>query len=105
METISDSDDRAAPTAPGVGGARWQSIRRRWGVNITPVERVGRVTLGLLAMLAGVMLLVGSTSVLSVVLELALVLAGLDLVLTGALGHCPLYRRLGYLPASLRRPT
>lgn len=105
MEAISDSDGRAAPTTSGVGGARWHSIRRRWGVNITPVERVGRVTLGLAAMVAGVMLLAGSASVLSVVLVLALLLAGLDLVLTGALGHCPLYRRLGYLPASLRRPT
>ena len=34
-----------------------------------------------------------------------LVLAGLDLVVTGALGHCPLYAELGRLPPSLRRPT
>jgi hypothetical protein len=38
-------------------------------------------------------------------LEIVLVLAGLDLVVTGALGHCPLYQKLGYVPQSLRRPT
>ena len=36
------------------------------------------------------------------VLEALLVAAGLDLAVTGALGHCPLYARLGYLPKSLR---
>ena len=36
-------------------------------------------------------------------LDLLLVAAGLDLVVTGALGHCPLYQRLGHVPASLRR--
>lgn len=51
------------------------------------------------------MLLASAGSVLAVVLEALLVLAGLDLVITGALGHCPLYRRLGYVPPSLRRPA
>jgi len=32
-------------------------------------------------------------------------LAGLDLIVTGVLGHCPLYTRLGYVPPSLRRPV
>jgi hypothetical protein len=40
-----------------------------------------------------------------VVLEVLLVVAGLDLMVTGALGHCPLYRKLGYVPPSLRRPA
>ena len=34
-----------------------------------------------------------------------LVLTGLDLVVTGALSHCPQYRKLGYVPPSLRNPT
>ena len=42
-------------------------------------------------------------TVLAVLLELLLAAAGLDLVVTGALGHCPLYQRLGHMPASLRR--
>jgi hypothetical protein len=40
-----------------------------------------------------------------VVLEALLIAAGLDLVVTGALGHCPLYQRLGHMPRSLRRPV
>jgi hypothetical protein len=36
------------------------------------------------------------------VFEVLLVAAGLDLVVTGALGHCPLYRKLGHVPTSLR---
>jgi hypothetical protein len=47
----------------------------------------------------------GAGSTLAVVLELLLVLAGLDLVVTGALGHCPLYARLGHVPASLKERT
>ena len=47
---------------------------KRPTVNITPTERVGR----------------------------ALVLAGVDLIVTGALGHCPPYHKLGYTPPSLR---
>lgn len=72
-------------------------------VNITPAERWGRVLLGTLGAVAGVALLTGASSALAVLLELLLVLAGLDLLVTGALGHCPLYQRLGYTPSSLKR--
>jgi hypothetical protein len=61
--------------------------------------------LGAVAAVAGALLLVSAGSVLAVVLEVLLIAAGLDLVVTGALGHCPLYQRLGHVPASLRRPT
>lgn len=44
-------------------------------------------------------------SVLAVVLEVLLVAAGLDLAITGALGHCPLYAKLGHVPASLRKSS
>lgn len=74
-------------------------------VNISPAERVARMILGAAAVAAGVVLLVGAGSVWAVVLEILLVLAGLDLLITGALGHCPLYQRLGHVPASLRRPS
>jgi hypothetical protein len=42
---------------------------------------------------------------LAVTLEVLLVLAGADLIVTGALGHCPLYKKLGHVPPSLRRPA
>ena len=76
----------------------------RPSVNITPVERAGRIVVGAAAAIVGVVLLLTAGSVLAVALEVLLVAAGLDLLITGALGHCPLYQRLGYVPAALRRP-
>ena len=75
----------------------------RWKVNITPAERVGRILLGLVGAVGGILLLVGSPTALSATLEVLLVLAGLDLVVTGATGHCPLYQKLGHMPRSLSR--
>jgi Protein of unknown function (DUF2892) len=77
----------------------------RWhwpSVNITPAERIGRVVLGVAAVIAGALLLASAASVFAVVLEVLLIAAGLDLVVTGALGHCPLYAKLGHVPPSLR---
>ena len=73
----------------------------RWTVNITPAERAARILVGGLAALAGIVLLTSASSTLAVALELLLVVAGFDLV-TGALGHCPLYAKLGYMPTSLK---
>ena len=80
---------------------RW----RRPSVNISPVERAGRILMGTGAVVAGALLLAAAGSVLAVVLEVLLVAAGLDLAVTGALGHCPLYSKLGHIPRSLRRPA
>lgn len=77
----------------------------RWKVNITPAERAARIAIGGLGALIGIFLLASASGVLAVVLELLLVLAGLDLVFTGALGHCPLYARLGHMPSSLKEKT
>ena len=77
-------------------------MKRRWSVNITPTERAARVLLGGLAAIAGMLLLASASSVTAVLLEVLLVAAGLDLVVTGALGHCPLYARLGHVPSSLK---
>lgn len=79
--------------------------RRRLSINITPAERAGRIIIGLGATIAGSILLASAGSVLAVVLEALLIAAGLDLAVTGALGHCPLYRQLGHMPKSLRRPS
>ena len=78
---------------------------RRPSVNITGTERAGRILIGLAAVVAAAVLLASAGSVLAVVLEVLLLAAGLDMVVTGALGHCPLYAKLGHVPASLRRPS
>ena len=78
---------------------------KRPSINITPIERAGRMLMGALAVTGGLVLLAPVGGTLSAVLELLLVVAGLDLLITGALGHCPLYRRLGYVPPSLRRSS
>ena len=90
------------PPASDATGGLAVSGQRRLAVNITPVERGGRIAIGLAAVIVGVVLLVSAGSALAVVLEVLLIAAGLDLVVTGALGHCPLYQRLGHVPASLR---
>ena len=78
---------------------------KRPTINITPMERLGRVLIGAAGAIGGLVLLVSASSAGIAVLEALLVLAGLDLIVTGALGHCPLYHRLGYVPPSLRRPV
>ena len=75
---------------------------RRLPINITPAERLARVAVGLFGTVAGFWLLTSASGVVLVILEVALVLAGLDLVVTGALGFCPLYRKLGHVPRSLK---
>lgn len=67
---------------------------KRPEINISPVERAGRVVIGGSAAAFGLVLLSSAGTALAVVLLILLVLAGLDLVVTGALGHCPLYARL-----------
>lgn len=71
-------------------------------VNITPTERAGRIGIGLAGVVAGILLLASASSPLAIALLALLVLAGLDLIVTGALGHCPLYARLHHTPSSLR---
>ena len=75
---------------------------KRPTVNITPAERLGRVVLGLAAAVAAIALLSSGAGAVAAVLETLLLLTGLDLAVTGALGHCPLYKKLGYTPPSLR---
>jgi hypothetical protein len=79
--------------------------RRRLSINITAAERIGRIVLGGAVAVVGAVLLATAGSVLAVILEVLLVAAGLDLVVTGVLGHCPLYAKLGHVPASLRRSS
>ena len=75
---------------------------KRPEINITPIERVGRIVVGAIGVIGGLLLLGSASGAALVVLESLLVVAGLDLIVTGALGHCPLYHRLSYTPPSLR---
>ena len=77
----------------------------KWKVNISPAERAVRILIGAVGIIAGVALLTGAASVLAVVLEVLLILAGVDLLVTGATGHCPLYQKLGHVPTSLQGRT
>lgn len=90
-------------TTPTRGRRSTPAARRGPTINITPPERAARVAIGLVTAISGVVLITGAGSAVAVVLEVLLVLAGLDLVVTGARGYCPLYDRLGYTPPSLRR--
>jgi fucose permease len=73
-------------------------------VNISRVERAGRILVGLAGIAAGIVLLTAAASAIVIVLELLLIAAGADLLITGATGHCPLYQKLGHVPKSLRGP-
>lgn len=77
-------------------GSTWRTV------NISLVERVGRMIFGLAAIIAGGVLLTADGSAPVVALEVLLVLAGLDMLVTGATGRGPLYQRLGHTPRSLR---
>ena len=76
---------------------------KRPEINITTSERLGRMIVGGGGVLTGLVLLASAGGAVAVALEVLLVLAGLDLLVTGALGHCPLYRMIGHVPPSLRR--
>ena len=93
---------RTSTTASDATSRLTDSGRRRFAVNITPAERGGRIAIGLAAIIVAVVLLASAGSALAAGLEVLLIAAGLDLVITGTLGHCPLFQRLGHVPASLR---
>jgi hypothetical protein len=76
---------------------------RRPPINLSPGERLARIVAGAAGAVAGTLLLLSAGGPAVVVIEVALLLAGLDLVVTGALGFCPLYHRLGRVPRGARR--
>jgi hypothetical protein len=79
-------------------------MTQRWNVNVTPAERIARIIIGG-GVAGGVFLIAGVAAAVVMVLAVLLILAGLDLVVTGGTGHCPLYRKLGHVPASLKGGT
>ena len=73
--------------------------------NTTPAERIARITLGPVAVAAGAAWLTSAGSAPAGALEIFVVLAGLDLLVTGAAsttGPLPPYQRLGHVPASAK---
>ena len=78
-------------------------MRKRLTVNVGPQERVARIVVGLVGVVVGIVVLTGAPGAVVAVLAVLLGVAGLDLVVTGSLGHCPLYARLGHVPASVRQ--
>lgn len=80
-------------------------MTQRWNVNVTPAERIARIAIGGVGVVGGMVIIAGGASVVPLVLAVLLILAGLDLVVTGATGHCPLYQKLGHVPASLKGGT
>jgi small neutral amino acid transporter SnatA (MarC family) len=65
--------------------------------NLGTIERLLRVALGgALAIWALVVLLIGGGSLISLLLYVALIALGVDFVVTGIRGYCPLYNRLGW---------
>ena len=71
--------------------------------NVGPLERGLRVVGGGLAVVIGLgLLLAGAASLVWVGAAIALVLLGLDFVVTGITGYCPLYHRLGWSTAPPR---
>lgn len=63
--------------------------------NMTNLERLIRLSAGAVGVPLGIVLLaLPATGVLAVVLWVAIIAGGVDLLVSGAIGYCPLYRYL-----------
>ncbi len=72
--------------------------------NLGTLERVLRVLLGGALAIWALVLLLGAGALVRVLLDVALIGLGVDFVVTGIRGYCPLYKRLGWNTAG-RRPA
>jgi hypothetical protein len=77
-------------------------MTQRWSVNVTPAERIARIVVGVVGVIGGAWLIIGGPSAWAGAVSVLLIVAGLDLVVTGVTGHCPLYQKLGHVPAALK---
>ena len=64
--------------------------------NLGMIERVLRVALGGALAVWALVLFIGSHGLVSLLLYVALFALGVDFVVTGIRGYCPLYKRLGW---------
>ena len=69
---------------------------KRKETNVGIIERVGRVVGGGVLAAVALVFLIGGSSLLLSLLEVAGTALGLDFVYTGITGYCPLYRKLGW---------
>lgn len=67
--------------------------------NVGPIERVLRVALGGALAAWSLWLLAGGGALVWVLLYIALAALGIDFVVTGLRGYCPLYKWLGWSTA------
>jgi len=70
--------------------------------NISNGERVGRIVVGAALAVLGVVVAFGGPGLWGWAGALLALAAGIDLIVTGARGYCPLYARLGHVPSSLQ---
>lgn len=71
--------------------------------NVGPVERGARIIGGSTAAIIGLLWLIGGpASAFVAVAAVVLIVLGLDFFVTGAIGYCPLYHRLGWSTANHR---
>lgn len=71
-------------------------MKRRF-INITPLERIHRIVIGQTTAIVAVIVLVAAHGPLAGLIEGLLLLAVVDLLITGTLGHSGFYRKLEYL--------
>ena len=67
--------------------------------NVGKVERVMRVTLGGALAVWMLVRLFSGGGLIPLLLDIALIALGIDLIVTGLRGYCPLYKRLGWSTA------
>lgn len=67
--------------------------------NVGTTERMLRVTLGAALAIWAVLLLLGGGELIWLLLYIALIALGIDFVVTGIRGYCPLYNLLGWSTA------
>lgn len=67
--------------------------------NVGTFERVLRVLLGAALVVTALLLLARGGTMVWRLLDLALIALGIDFVVTGIRGHCPLYQWLGWSTA------
>ena len=72
--------------------------------NLGTIERVLRVAAGGALAILAMVLLLGAVGILWQLAYFALIALGVDFVVTGIRGYCPLYNRLGWSTAGPEAP-
>lgn len=73
-------------------------------MNLSPEERTVRMVVGWTLALPGLTLVAAEAGVALTITGAAVAFIGLAVFVTGSCGRCPIYRRLGRISRSLRRP-